>query len=60
MALILTLVVGGGVILVAWFVYRPMLSIIILAVLVLLIGGVYSLMHKKVSQVSTPSVPPIV
>ena len=58
-ALILTLVVGGGVILVAWFVYRPMLSIIILVVLGLLIGGVYSLMHKKVSQVSTPSVPPI-
>lgn len=59
-ALILTLLVGGGVILVAWFVYRPMLSIIILVVLVLLIGGVYSLMHKKVAQVSAPSVPPIV
>lgn len=59
-ALILTLVVWGGVIMVAWFVYRPMLSIIILVVLVLLIGGVYSLMHKKVAQASGLSVPPSV
>lgn len=56
-ALILTLVVWGGVIMVAWFVYRPMISIIILLVLLLLTGGVYFFMHKKVTQISTPSTP---
>jgi hypothetical protein len=56
----LTLIVGGGVITVAWLVYRPVLSIFLIAGLAVLIGGVYMLMHKKVVQTSTPSVPPIV
>lgn len=59
-ALILTLIVGGGVITVAWLVYRPVLSIFLIAGLAVLIGGVYMLMHKKVVQTSTPNVPPIV
>lgn len=59
-ALILTLIVWGGVIMVAWFLYRPLLSLVLLAVLMILIGWVYSLMHKKNAQAVTPSIPPAV
>lgn len=58
LALIFTLIVGPIVIAIGWFAYRPLLSIAIIAVGLLLAGGLWYLRRKPSAAIPTQPVQP--
>lgn len=54
-SLMLTALLGGGIIIIAWFLYRPFLSLGILVLVGLIVWGVYRLIQKKKDAPSSPT-----
>lgn len=51
-SLILTVIVGWGIIVLAWFAYRPFLSVGIMIIMGLLVWGIYYKIHQKKNPIS--------